>query len=142
MQRRVWAMIVVRPALCLIAVVSLFVLLSGASATPAGKDVVGTYTNLKFNQEGGDLLGVELRIVRTKKGYQGVLQFAEGRPEELILVDVQVEGKRVKFSIPDDDPNAGSFSGVIENGALTGHFQYKSGGVEDVVLKKGKSYWD
>lgn len=131
-----------RGVLLLMGLVSLLVLLSGASAVPPGKDVVGTYTNLKFNQEGGDLLGVELRIVRTKKGYQGVLQFAEGGPEELILVDVQVEGKRIKFVIPDDNSNAGSFSGVIENGALTGHFQYKSGGDEDVVLKKGKSYWD
>ncbi len=106
------------------------------------KDVAGTYTNLAFNKEGGDLLGVEIRIVPTKKGYEGVLQFAEGGPEELILVEIQVENKSIRFSIPDSDPNAGSFSGVIENGVLKGHFQYKSGGAEDVVLKKGKSYWD
>ncbi len=116
--------------------------LSGVIAFAAGNNITGTYTNMQFNRQGGDLLGTELRIAVTRSGYQGVLQIAEGGPGQLVLVNVQVDGNRIKFSIPDDNPYAGSFSGVITNGVLTGHFKYKSGGEEDVVLKKGKSYWD
>jgi hypothetical protein len=126
----------------MVGVFFLVVSFSAVSSFAVGRDIVGTYSDLKFNQQGGDLLGVELRIVMTRNGYQGVVQFAEGGPGELILVNVQVDGKRIKFVIPDDNSNAGSFSGVIGNGVLTGHFQYKGGGAEDVVLKKGKSYWD
>ncbi len=130
--------------LTLIVPIALFLLvsLSGVFAFAAGGGITGTYTNLHFNSEGGDLLGVELRIAVTRSGYQGVLQIAEGEPGQLVLVNVQVDGNRINFVIPNDNPDAGSFSGAIANGVLTGHFRFKSGGAEDVVLKKGKSYWD
>jgi hypothetical protein len=126
-------------------VAGLFFLLASLSANPtfaAGNRITGTYSNLYFNSEGGDLLGVELRIAATRNGYQGVLQFAEGVPEDLILVDLQVKGQEIQFVIPESSPYAGSFSGVVRNGVLTGHFKYKNIGAQDIVLKKGKSYWD
>jgi hypothetical protein len=38
----------------------------------------GTFSSLRYHKEAGDLLGVEIRIVSTRKGYQGALQIAEG----------------------------------------------------------------
>jgi hypothetical protein len=142
MQRPPFATTRIRTTLIIAAI---FFLLASLSANPtfaAANRITGTYSNLAFNSEGGDLIGVELRIAATRKGYQGVLQFAEGVPEDLILVDLQVKGQQIQFVIPESSRYAGSFSGVVRNGVLTGHFKYKNNGAEDIVLKKGKSYWD
>jgi hypothetical protein len=68
----------------------------------------GTYSNMYYNAEGGDVIGDEIKIVYTRKGYQGVVQFAEGEPEELVIVDIEAVGTRVSFSIPDSSPYAGA----------------------------------
>ncbi len=108
-----------------------------------GRRVTGTYTNMYYNKEGGDVLGEELKIVVTQGGrYQGALQFAEGEPQDLIVVDIELKGDTVSFSVPDTDSYAGRFSGTIANGILRGQFKFKRGGIENVTLKKGKSYWD
>jgi hypothetical protein len=99
-------------------------------------------TRMRFWRDTGDVLGDEIKIVYTREGYQGALQFAEGEPQELILVDTRVDGMNISFSIPDSSSYAGQFSGKIENGAFKGEFHFKGGGVDKVVLKKGKSYWD
>ena len=143
MQRPPFATTRIRTTLIIAAI---FFLLASLSANPissaAGNRITGTYSNLAFNSEGGDLIGMELRIAVTRNGYQGVLQFAEGVPEDLILVDLQVKGQQIQFVIPESSRYAGSFSGVVRNGVLTGHFKYKNNRAEDIVLKKGKSYWD
>jgi hypothetical protein len=95
-----------------------------------------------YNAEGGDVIGDEIKIVYTRKGYQGVVQFAEGAPDELMIVGIEVVGAKVSFSVPDSSPYAGQFTGVIENGILKGEFRFKTGGADKVELKKGKSYWD
>ena len=102
----------------------------------------GTYSNMYYNAEGGDVLGDEIKIVYTRKGYQGVVQFAEGEPEELVIVSIEVSGTSISFSVPNSSPYAGQFNGTIENGTLKGEFHFKTGGVDKVELKKGKSYWD
>jgi hypothetical protein len=56
------------------------IFLSGNPIFAAGKSITGTYSNLYFNREAGDLLGVELRIAATRNGYQGVLQLLKACP--------------------------------------------------------------
>ncbi len=103
----------------------------------------GTYTNMYYNTQGGDVLGEELKIVATQGGrYQGALQFAEGEPEDLMVVDIELKSDTISFSVPDVDRHAGRFSGTIDNGVIRGQFRFKRGGIENVILKKGKSYWD
>jgi hypothetical protein len=104
--------------------------------------VTGTYTNMYYNAEGGDVIGDEIRIVQTRNGYQGVIQFAEGEPEELVIVGVEVVGAKISFSVPDSSPYAGKFTGIIEKEILKGEFKFKNGGTDKVELKRGKSYWD
>ncbi|MGA8222780.1 MAG: hypothetical protein WB780_14100 [Candidatus Acidiferrales bacterium] len=103
----------------------------------------GAYTNMYYNEEGGDVLGEELKIVLTQGGhYEGALQFAEGEPEGLILVSIELKGNAIGFSVPDATPHAGRFSGTIDRDEIHGQFIFKGGGTETVDLKKGKSYWD
>ena len=120
----------------------LFMCAGVAAQSPKPAKITGTYTNMYFNREGGDLLGEELKIVRTRKGYQGALQVAEGGPGELIVVDIKLTGNKIEFAVPDTHPDACQFSGTLNVGVIRGEFQYKTGSTEKVTLKKGKSYWD
>ena len=105
--------------------------------------ITGTYTNMSYIKEAGDVVGYEIKIVFTGGGFQGALQIAEGVPGNLILVDIQVVDTKISFSIPDGNgPYAGLFNGAIQNGVLKGEFRFKRGGSEKVELQRGKSYWD
>jgi hypothetical protein len=126
---------------------AVFVVAVIAFATSIGKAqgerrITGTYTDMYYNDEGGDLLGEELKIVYTDKGYQGALQFADGGAGPLIIVNIRIDGDKIAFTVPDSSPDASFFSGTIKDGVIHGEFDYKAGGVETVTLKKGKSYWD
>lgn len=104
--------------------------------------ITGTYTNMYYNQEGGDVLGYELKIVYTGAGFQGALQIAEGVPGPLMLVDIHASGAKISFSIPDGSEYGGEFNGAIEKGVLKGEFHFKSSGSDKVELPRRKSYWD
>jgi hypothetical protein len=86
-------------------------------------------------------LGKEIKIVYTRNGYQGALQFAEGAPQPLMIVDIKVDGTKISFAMP-NGPSGGKFSGTFASGVLKGEFQFSEGGSEQVELHKGKSYWD
>jgi hypothetical protein len=104
--------------------------------------ITGTFSNIHFVKEAGDVLGYEIKIVYAGDAYQGALQFAEGAPTELVIVKIHKDGNRISFSIPEDNPNAGQFQGSVSTESLQGEFLFKSGGVEKVTLRRGKSYWD
>ena len=102
----------------------------------------GTFSSLKYNSESGDLGGVEIRIVYAKTGYQAALQFSEGAPTDLIIVNPSFDGTSVYFEIPETNDYAGSFSGTIDNKSLKGTFRFKTGGEWKVNLPRKPSYWD
>jgi hypothetical protein len=104
--------------------------------------ITGTYTNMHYVAEAGDVIGYEIKIVFTGDRFQAALQIAEGVPGELVVVDVQSDNANITFSIPDRYSYAGQFRGTIENGVLKGEFLFKNGGSEKVELRRGKSYWD
>lgn len=104
--------------------------------------ITGTYSNMYYNEKGGDVLGYELKIVYTGDRFQGALQIAEGVPGPLMLVDIQASGAKISFSIPEGTSHAGQFNGAIEKGVLKGAFHFKSGGSDKVELLRRKSYWD
>ena len=105
--------------------------------------ITGTYTNMSYIKEAGDVVGYEIKIVFTEDAFQGALQIAEGVPGKLILVEVQSSSTKISFSIPDSSgPYAGQFIGTIEKSALKGEFRFKHGGSDKVELRRGKSYWD
>lgn len=104
--------------------------------------IAGTYSNLHYIEEAGDLLGEEIKIVPGSPDYQGAFQVAQGAPEKLIVVDAKVEGPKIRFTIPDSSSYAGEFIGKVENAVLKGQFKFKSGVSEKVELPRGKGYWD
>ena len=70
------------------------------------------------------------------------MQFAQGVPSDLVVVDVKVDGTKVTFSIPERSEYPGRFRGIVEDGVLKGKFSFANGASEEVKLKRGKSYWD
>lgn len=103
--------------------------------------LTGTFSNLFFNQESGDLGGVEVKIVYTRNGYQAAIQFSEGGPSKLIVVDVHFKGSDVYFKVP-DTIYEGYFEGQITNERLKGIFKFNGGGNWEVDLPRKASYWD
>jgi len=104
----------------------------------------GTFSSLEYHQEGGDLLGVEIKIVPTRKGHQGVLQIAEGGPSQLMIVEVFFEKDNVRFQIPNTYSEYGGeiFEGKISSKGIRGAFRSKgeTGNRENLIRKC--SYWD
>jgi hypothetical protein len=112
------------------------------SAAEEKMKYTGTYSSLEYHRTTGDLVGVEIRIVLTRAGYQGSVQFSDGEPGPLMLVRVTFEKNAVRFEIPTSQPDAGVFEGKVSARGIRGRFTYKNGGTQDVDLRRGRSYWD
>lgn len=108
------------------------------------KDIcLGTFSSLHFNSEGGDVLGIEIKVVYTRVGKQAVIQFSEGEPSPLVVVPVVCEGDHISLKIPKDNGRAAaSFEGVVAKDRLVGELVYESGGREKIFLPRRKGYWD
>jgi hypothetical protein len=114
------------------------------SAANARVRVAGTYTDLSYNREGGDILGTEIRIVGTRRGFQATVQVAEGSASPLIVgavFAVDATGK-FGFALPSNDLGLRRFDGVIVGAVLRGTFTFADGKTERVTLRRGRSYWD
>lgn len=129
--------------LVLLGIVTLSLPLNSSRKIQASEPrIAGTYSNLHYIEEAGDLLGEEIKIVPGSPDYQGAFQVAQGAPEKLIVVDIKVDGAKIRFTIPDSSSYAGEFTGEVENAVLKGQFRFKSGASEKVELPRGKGYWD
>jgi hypothetical protein len=113
----------------------------GATPAPPPK-ISGIYSDLAFNNEGGDLLGIELMIVpRESKGdlaWSVFVQVAEGGAPHTALVPLTLIGNKIDFTLPSAEPTGGMhFTGTISSTEI--RLNTPSGQVE--VLRRGKSYW-
>lgn len=122
-------------------IISLTVLFPFSVATGNQSNLTGTYSDFSYHAESGDLRGMEIRIVYTRSGYQATIQFAEGEPSKLVVVDVQFEQNNLSFNILESNYE-GAFKGRIEQNRLKGSFKFKGGGKWDIDLPRKKSYWD
>jgi hypothetical protein len=103
--------------------------------------LTGTFSNLFYNQESGDLGGVEVKIVYTRNGYQAAIQFSEGTPSKLVVAEIKFKGHEVYFKVP-ETIYEGHFEGQISNDSLKGIFKFTGGGDWEVDLPRKASYWD
>jgi hypothetical protein len=117
-------------------------LFAASSGFGAQVRVTGTFTDLRYSQESGDLIGVELLIVPAHGdtgSYVAFVQMAEGGAPYSAVVPVEVSGNKLKFSMPNPGTYAGlSFSGIVSRDRLIG--TWTDGNHE--VLRRHASYWD
>jgi hypothetical protein len=114
-----------------------------AAATNAGSaaqtPISGIYSNLRYNSEGGDLLGMELLVLPNESSKWTVIaQIAEGGAPCVSVTSLRVTGEDVEFTLP----KGGQCGEVHFRGTLAGQdlkLSWDSGSIER--LKRGKSYW-
>ena len=123
----------------LLAVLLLAASSTGAAKAPTSLRVSGLYTNLRYIEEAGDLLGMELLVVPQPNGqWSAFVQISEGGAPYAALVPLAVHGSKVEFTLPagGDFPNE-HFSGRLYKDRMVVHWSH--GDTE--VLKRGRSYW-
>jgi hypothetical protein len=113
---------------------------AAAPATPL--KVPEIYSDLTFNLEGGDLLGMEILIVPAESGtdfrWRAFVQIAEGGAPYCAVVSINVSGSKIEFTLPPGDTYGGiHFAGTVSNAEI--RLITPSGQVER--LRRGKSYW-
>jgi len=124
-------------------VIALLLLSAGAAwASPSHPSIAGTYSNLRFNAEGSDLLGTELLILPRRSGadlaWTVVVQIAEGGAPCVAIAPLTVKGESIEFSLPESsDCGALHFRGTLSPTEIV--LKWDSGTIEH--LKRGASYW-
>ncbi len=137
------------PPLCVVTILIVLVVLLTSLAPPgfihAENNVkkTGTFSNLTYHKESGDLLGVEIRIVYAKQGYQGTFQASEGEPDNLELINsIIFDGNSIRFAISSSSLYGGKFVGSITDANLSGTLTLNNGHKVLINLKRRGSYWD
>ena len=96
------------------------------------------FTDMAYNEEGGDVNGIEIFLVYSNRGYYAVYQSGEGTPSVPVVVPAKVQGVMVTFQVPPAVDARGTFTGTINDKELSGSF---SGNGQTVHLKRKSSYW-
>jgi hypothetical protein len=124
--------------------------------------VTGTFSNLHVDSRG--VFGAEVRIAVTQEpAYQAVVQFGGAefcaaqdhgnepcfRVSNLILAEAEFDWRKSRgndsyltFRTPTSSGYDAVFEGWVSKSSLSGKFTFRGGRVLEVVLKRGRSYWD
>ena len=101
--------------------------------------VTGIYTDLSFNKDTGDILGTEIIIGYSNKGYWAMFQYSEGEPSPPVVVALKVTNHKISFNLPQSMSERGRFDGeILQSGWLVGEFNINK---QKLSLKRGNSYW-
>jgi len=114
---------------------------TGLAASAEAVKLTGTFSSFEYNEEGGDLIGTELRIVLTSHGYQGTIQMAEGSPGELVKISPIFDGLNISFEIK-DELYQGQFKGSYTDHGIEGVIYYVGGGESSECLPRKVGHWD
>ena len=117
--------------------------MSWAGTPVAPLKVSGIYSDLSYNAEGGDLLGMELLVIPAGEDKNGLtwnafFQLAEGGPPYCTVVSLLVRGNKVEFTLPPGGALGGlHFTGTISSTEIV--LTTPAGQLEH--LRRGNSYW-
>ena len=111
---------------------------NSAAAKPTG-----LFGRLEYHKEAGDVVGLEVFIMKGRSGHRGVIQIAEGVPEDPVLVPVRVDGTVLSFEMRSGNETL-HYKGTVRPDGLYGKFD--NGAFSDradgfFLLKRGHSYW-
>jgi hypothetical protein len=101
--------------------------------------ITGIYSNMRYVERAGDVVGMEIFIVGGVDSYYATVQIAEGAPEPPVVVKLEVKGSSIAFTLPDNSGvKLDLFTGRISAGGISGRFQNSQ---KAEVLSRRKSYW-
>ena len=102
--------------------------------------ITGMYSNMEYNKEGGDLLGIEIYLVYGGRDYFAIVQCAGGAPAPPVVTPVEISGTEITFKIPEGQPECGTtFNGTVSKEGLRGRFL---GDTAERWLPRQKGYWE
>jgi hypothetical protein len=98
------------------------VVLNRFDASPLGENrnfkINGMYSNVKYIEDSGDLIGKELIFISTSNGFVGILTSFEGVPTKpYALVDVKLIESNLQFSIRTNN-GVENYNGKISNNRI------------------------
>jgi hypothetical protein len=102
--------------------------------------VFGTFSDLRYLDEPGDVLGTEITIVPQYRSAYAIFQCAEGEPTDPIFVPVQIKGNRITFQVAKGHPCSGTYMGAVTVRGMTLSVR-DSDSVGNGFLPRRKSYW-
>jgi hypothetical protein len=103
----------------------------------------GLFGRLEYHKESGDVVGLEVFVMKGRSGYVAVLQIAEGVPEDPVVVPVKIDGAVLTFEIRAENETL-RYRGTVRRDGLYGKFDNAAfSDREDgfFLLKRGRSYW-
>lgn len=125
-----------------LAAISLFVVTSLFTfAEAAHGQCVGTYSNLKFNKESGDLHGLEIAITPVDGGFGISIQMAEDGINELHYSKIKKNDGNIQFSIQLDSGNSVTFSLQCSPKKCWGDYIWGEERI-NFTLPKSVGYWN
>ncbi len=102
--------------------------------------VFGTFSDLRYNHQGGDLLGTEITIIPQYRSAYAIVQCASGAVTDPVFVPVQIKGNRITFQIENGSLCTGKYTGNIRSrGMLLSVRESDNSG--NGFLPRRKSYW-
>lgn len=116
-------------------------LLFPVAACAATGGSVGTYSTLAYNQESGDLNGLEVTIVPTDGGLVASVQIAEDGINELHLAKVKEQAGSMLFSVQLDDGSTVNFAMKCLPKTCSGEYVWGKARVK-FTLPKSTGYWN
>jgi len=128
----------------LIAFTILLSCIAPVTVEAASIKVTGVYSDMHLEKKSGDVLGIEIVIVYSTKGYMVTFQSSEGVPSVPITVSARISGNDIEFTLPPSEGYSGVFKGKIGRNELRGQFengQLNNKSEQIIRLKRGKSYW-
>ena len=111
-----------------------------ASVLAENNKLTGVYTNLEYSSESGDVIGMEVFLVYSKKGYYAIFQDSEGEPSIPVVISAKIDSKNITFIIPRNSGTSysGEFKGRFTERGLVGAFK---GIKQKIILERRNSYW-
>lgn len=111
---------------------------AACAATGGG---IGTYSTLAYNEESGDLNGLEVALVPVDGGLVASVQMAEDGINELHLARVKESAGLLLFSLRLDDGSTVNFSMKCSPKSCVGKYAWGKATVK-FTLPKSNGYWN
>lgn len=108
-----------------------------SSAEGLSPRTTGIYSDMSYNTVGGDVIGTEIFVVDTNRGYYVVFQSGDGEPSVPVVIPAMVSGPTIRFTLPPGTAG-GTFTGTVSTTQLVGSF---SSNHQTIHLKRKASYW-
>jgi len=116
-------------------VAALILLTVAITAPEAQKSGTQIYSNVEYNQEGGDLLGFELKLTTDSSQAKGELKIYEGGCAAPIPLSGSVSGTKLVLAGASEGYGKVDLFGFVRNGALEATIRLEKGEGEKVHLK-------